>query len=119
MLSVNKGVVFLLLLKNIENELFSIEGSELSKFKNCFSEFFYFPDDSSFLPDSKTPSFLRNGSVIFEILSFETSLGGGGWGFPYSSSICIIPICNLFFKLTTTIYSYIYSAARGHPKYVI
>ena len=119
MLSVKKGVVFLLLLKNIENELFSIKGSELSKFKNCFSELFYVPDDSPFLPDSKTPSFLRNGSVIFEILSFETSLGGGGWGFPYSSSICIIPICNLFFKLTTTIYSYIYSAARGHPKYVI
>ena len=78
MLSVNKGVVFLLLLKNIENELFSIKGSELSKFKNCFSELFYVPDDSPFLPDSKTPSFLRNGSVIFEILSFETSLGGVG-----------------------------------------
>ena len=101
MLSVNKGVVFLLLLKNIENELFSIKGSESSKFKNCFSELFYVPDDSPFLPDSKTPSFLRNGSV--EILSFETSLGG--WGFKYGSSICIIPICNLFFKLTTTIYS--------------
>ena len=78
MLSVNKGVVFLLLLKNIENELFSIKGSESSKFKNCFSELFYVPDDRLFLPDSKTPSFLRNGSVIFEILSFETSLGGLG-----------------------------------------
>ena len=119
MLSVNKGVVFLLLLKNIENELFSIKGSETSKFKKCFFfELFYVPDDSPFLPDSKTLSFLRIGSVIFEILSFETSLGGG-WGFPYSSSICIIPICNLFFKLTTTINSYIYSADRGHPKYVI
>ena len=98
MLSVNKGVVFLLLLKNVENELFSIKGSESSKFKNCFSGLFYVPDDSLFLLDSKTPSFLRIGSVIFEILSFETSLGGGGWGFPYSnySSICIIPICNLF-----------------------
>ena len=78
MLSVNKGVVCLLLLKNIENELFSIKGSESSKFKNCFSELFYAPDDSPFLPDSKTPSILRIGTVIFEIYSFETSLGGLG-----------------------------------------
>ena len=77
MLSVNKGVVFLLSLKNVENELFLTKGSESSKFKNCFSELFYVPDDSPSLPDSKTPSFLKIGSVIFEILSFENRLGGG------------------------------------------
>ena len=93
------------------------QGVRIVKIWKLFFRTFFVPDDSLFLPDSKTPSFLRNGSVIFEILSFETSLGG--WGFPYSSSICIIPICNLFLKLTTTIHSYINSAARGHPKYVI
>ena len=75
MLSVTEGVVFLLYLKNVENELFSSKGSESSKFKNCFSELFYVPDDSPFLPDSKTPSFSRIGSVISEKLPFEISPG--------------------------------------------
>ena len=119
MLSVDKDVVFLLLLKNIENELFSIKGSESSKFKNCFSELFYVPDDSPFLLDSKTPSFLRNGSVIFEILSFETSLGGGVGDSHIVVRSVLFRSVIFFFKLTKIIYSYIYSAARGHPKYVI
>ena len=55
--------VFPLILKNAENQLF---WSKSSKLKNCFSELFYAPDDSPFLPDSKTPSFLRIRSVVFE-----------------------------------------------------
>ena len=92
MLSQTKGVVFLLSLKNVENELFLTKGSKSSKFKNCFSELFQVPDDSLFLPDSKTPSFLKIGSVIFEILSFENRLGG--WD---HQIVPIIPICILFF----------------------
>ena len=79
MLSVTKVVVFLLSLKNVDNEQFLTKGSESSKFKNCFSELFYVSDDSPFLPDSKTPSFLRIGSVIFEILRFETRWGALGF----------------------------------------
>ena len=67
--------VFPLTLKNAENQLFWTRGSKSSKFKNCFSELFYAPDDSPFLPDSKTPSFLNIRSVVFEKLPFEISLG--------------------------------------------